>query len=245
MHPTSCFLTLTYDDVHLPFYGQLVKSDLQKFFKRLRKNVGPFRYVACGEYGERSRRPHFHVALFGLDFVADRIEYGTGIRGDTIFVSPLLTKTWGMGHLQQQIIGSLTFESAAYIARYITKRVSGVGASSLPLACNPDTGEFVMPEPEFLACSKGIGASWFDRFFKTDVFPHGRVITAQGSPAPIPSFYKRKLNAMDKHKLRATVEINVQSALAKKRFEDLPERRAARSSYAKSRTGAFARDLKA
>ena len=192
-----------------------------------------FRSVSQSRYG-----------LFGLDFSSDRIEYGKGIRGDVIYVSPVLTKTWGMGHLQQQIIGSLTFESAAYIARYITKRVSGVGASPLPLACDPDTGEFVIPNPEFLVCSKGIGSDWFDKFFKTDVFPHGRVITAQGSPAPIPSFYKRKLNAMDKHKLRATVEVNVQSALAKKRFEDLPERRAARSSYAKSRTGAFTRDLK-
>ena len=49
---------------------------------------------------------------------------------------------------------------------------------------------------------------------------------------------------MDRHKLRGIVEVNVQSALSKKRFEDLPERRAARSSYAESRTGAFARDLK-
>lgn len=58
MHERNCFLTLTYDDDHLPKYGQLVKSDLQKFFKRLRHHFN-FKYVACGEYGERRRRPHF------------------------------------------------------------------------------------------------------------------------------------------------------------------------------------------
>ena len=119
----------------MPRHGQLVKRDLQLFFKRLRKITGPFRYVACGEYGELRRRPHFHVALFGVDFAFDRVEYGTGIRGDKVYVSMALSKAWGkssfpLGHT----IGSLTFESAAYIARYITKRVTGVGASPLPLA---------------------------------------------------------------------------------------------------------------
>ncbi|AXH74217.1 MAG: replication initiator protein [Microviridae sp.] len=58
MHDRNCFLTLTYDNDHLPAHGQLVKSDLQKFFKRLRHHFN-FKYVACGEYGDRRRRPHF------------------------------------------------------------------------------------------------------------------------------------------------------------------------------------------
>ena len=68
----SCiFLTLTYDDDHLPPNGSLVKSDLQKFFKRLRKNSGKkMAYFACGEYGEQTARCHYHVILFGLDFLS-------------------------------------------------------------------------------------------------------------------------------------------------------------------------------
>lgn len=248
MHDRSCFLTLTYDDVNLPPHGQLVKRDLQLFFKRLRKQFGPFRYVACGEYGELKRRPHFHVALFGLDFSVDRIEYGTGIRGDAIFVSKSLSMVWGksifpLGHT----IGSLTFESCAYIGRYITKRVTGVGASSLPLACDPSSGELVMPNPEFLLCSKGIGKGWFRDYFFSDVFPHARVITDQGSPAPVPRYYKSLLRdigsdlALDMSYRTAK---HLDSDLDKRNFENLPERRSARSTYAKARTGVFKRDVK-
>lgn len=249
MHKASCFLTLTYDEEHLPPLGQLEKRDLQLFFKRLRKVVGPFRYVACGEYGELRRRPHFHVALFGHDFAHDRLVSGRGIRDEPLYQSATLGGVWTAG---LHAIGSLTFESAAYIARYITKRVSGVGASALPLGCSPDTGELVMPNPEFLVCSKGrkagqgIGGSWYDQFFASDVFPHGRVITAQGSPAPVPAYYKRRLR-----KSNLGLSLMLSQAIAKNKpvrafedSEDRPERRSARTVYAKARTGVFVRDVK-
>lgn len=248
MHDQNCFLTLTYDDAHLPAHGQLVKRDLQLFFKRLRKAVGSFRYVACGEYGELKRRPHFHAAIFGKDFSYDRIEYGEGIRGDKVYVSKTIADVWQkstfpMGHT----IGSLQFESAAYIARYITKRVTGVGASPLPLCCNPDTGELVMPNPEFLVCSKGIGKSWFREYFMSDVFPHGRVITAQGTPAPVPRYYKELLNEVGADlslRLGYLGYAHLNGTLANRVLEDRPERRSARAVYAKSRTGIFKRDVK-
>jgi hypothetical protein len=180
-------VTLTYDDAHLPFYGQLVKSDLQKFFKRLRKNTGSFKYVAAGEYGDHSRRPHFHVALFGLDFSADRVRFSASVNGDLSFRSKELQKSWSFGTAD---IGSLNFESAAYIARYIMKKIKGPNASPMPLFVDSDTGECVMPNPEFLVASNGIGKSWFRDYFMSDVFPHARVITAQGSPAPVPRYYK-------------------------------------------------------
>lgn len=248
MHDCNCFLTLTYDDLNLPRFGQLVKRDLQLFFKRLRKITGPFRYVACGEYGELKRRPHFHVALFGVDFSADRIDYGEGIRGDKIYVSPTLGLVWGksvfpMGHT----IGSLTFESAAYIARYITKRVSGPGASPLPLACDPSTGELVRPNPEFLLCSKGIGRTWFNEYFMQDVFPHARVITAQGTPAPVPRYYKERLKdigvdlALDMS-FRGLVNYNRE--MDRRIVEDSPQRRSARAVYSAAKNGIFKRDVK-
>lgn len=248
MHDCSCFLTLTYDDLNLPRFGQLVKRDLQLFFKRLRKVTGPFRYVACGEYGELRRRPHFHCALFGVDFRSDRIEYGEGIRGDKIYVSATLAAVWSKSVFPQgHTIGSLTFESAAYISRYITKRISGANASPLPLACDPDSGELVMPCPEFLLMSKGIGKSWFRDYFMTDVFPHARVITAQGSPAPVPRYYKELLKdlgadlALD---MSYRGSKNIDAVELPRRKENSPERRAARAVYAKARTGVFTRDVK-
>lgn len=63
----TCFITLTYDDEHLPENGSLVKSDLQKFWKRLRKDCNSkIRYYACGEYGDEKQRPHYHAIIFGL-----------------------------------------------------------------------------------------------------------------------------------------------------------------------------------
>lgn len=248
MHDRSCFLTLTYDEAHLPRFGQLYKRDLQLFFKRLRKFSGPFRYVACGEYGELNRRPHFHAAIFGLDFLSDRIEYGEGIRGDKIYVSPSLASVW-----QQSIfpfghtIGTLSFESAAYISRYITKRVTGVGASPLPLACDPDSGELVMPNSEFLLMSKGIGKSWFRDYFMQDVFPHGRVITAQGTPAPVPRYYKELLKDLGYDlalSMSHVTAANMDKQVDKVRRENSPERRAARTVYAGVRNNLFKRDVK-
>lgn len=69
-HDKQLFVTLTYSDDNLIYAGDhptLVKSDLQKFFKRLRWNIKPnkIKYYACGEYGGRTRRPHYHAILFG------------------------------------------------------------------------------------------------------------------------------------------------------------------------------------
>ena len=65
-HEFNTFLTLTYDDVHLPADQSLKTEHLTNFFKRLRYKVDyPIRYYAVGEYGEETERPHYHVALFG------------------------------------------------------------------------------------------------------------------------------------------------------------------------------------
>lgn len=248
MHDHNCFLTLTYDNDNLPLHGQLVKKDLQDFFKRLRHVTGPFRYVASGEYGELKRRPHFHVALFGVDFHEDRIDFGAGIRGDKTFVSPTVASVWQksvfpMGHT----IGSLTFESAAYIARYITKKVTGKNICPVPLWSDPDTGEMVLPNPEFLVCSRGIGKAWFRDYFMSDVFPHARVITAQGSPAPVPRYYKNLLKEVGADlamEMSYRASVNMDRDLDRRKVEDLPSRRSARAVYAKARTGLFKRDVK-
>lgn len=84
-HYGSKFVTLTYDDKNLTWnHGnpQLVKSDLQNFFKRLRKAGHAFRYYAVGEYGSRTYRPHYHVLLFGdvpreaIDFAWTKVVQG-------------------------------------------------------------------------------------------------------------------------------------------------------------------------
>lgn len=188
-------LNLTYDDAHLPEHGQLWKDDLQRFFKRLRKGGYKFRYVASGEYGETTRRPHFHIALFGVDFDFDRVLFGRAAGGDRTYISRTVDRFWSDKFGQpigNHLIGTLNFESAAYIARYIMKKIKGPNASPVPLHVSED-GEAIMPNPEFMLMSKGIGKSWFRDYFMSDVFPTGSVVTSQGSKAPVPRYYKNLL----------------------------------------------------
>lgn len=108
-HNECSFLTLTYDDDHLPAGGTLVPRDVQLFIKRLRKAVAPaaLRYFFVGEYGDRSWRPHYHAALFGVGVTA----------------SDLVHRAWGLGHV---MLGDLTPKSAQYIAGYCTKKMTAV-----------------------------------------------------------------------------------------------------------------------
>lgn len=103
VHKEASFLTLTYAQV--PPGGTLEPRDLTLFLKKLRKTLGPFRYFAVGEYGDQSWRPHYHLALFG---------HGTQ-HSNTIL------KTWGKGHTYT---GTLTLQSAQYVAGYVTKKMT-------------------------------------------------------------------------------------------------------------------------
>ena len=243
MHSVSCMLNLTYDDDHLPKYGQLVKSDLQRFFKRMRKAGYKFRYVASGEYGDVSRRPHFHIALFGVDFNNDRRLFGRAAGGDRTFVSDAVSRLWPFGN---HLIGTLNFESAAYIARYILKKIKGPNASPLPLHKDLESGEIVFPNPEFMCMSKGIGKSWFRDYFMSDVFPNAGVITQQGSRAPVPRYYKNLLKevgadlALDmqfRSSVRADMEVE------RNAFENLPHRKLARHTVNVARSGLSKRTI--
>jgi len=166
LHKHNSFITLTYREADLP-WGRLaptlVPRDLTLFWKRLRKEFGyGIRYYACGEYGERFGRPHYHSAVFGFDFPDKR---HTDTKNDFRYYSSAeLDRIWGHGNC---IIGDLTFESAAYVARYVTSKLTG-----------PSAVKYVQrgQEPEFsrMSLKPGIGAAWFDKY-STDVFPRGHM----------------------------------------------------------------------
>lgn len=248
MHKVSCMLNLTYDDEHLPKHGQLLKTDLQKFFKRMRKSGLKFRYVASGEYGDVSRRPHFHIALFGVDFHSDRLQFGFS-GGDRTYTSARVSKLWPFGH---HLIGALNFESAAYIARYILKKIKGPNASPMPLYSNPETGEIIFPNPEFMIMSKGrgrgqgIGGSWFNDYFMSDVFPHASVVTSNGKKAPVPRYYKTLLKELGSDlALDMQFRSSVRADMDRERtaFENQPVRKLARQQVAISRNSQSKRSI--
>ena len=125
LHKENCFITLTYNDEHLPEHGHLIYRDFQLFMKRLRKRTGVrVRFYMCGEYGENFGRPHFHACLFGYNF-PDLVRWKAG--KSTLYRSKLLESLWTDGYSS---VGEVSFESAAYVARYILKKVTGDDAEA-------------------------------------------------------------------------------------------------------------------
>lgn len=187
IHDHNSFITLTYDDEHLPAEGHLQPRDLQLFFKRLRKhaagdtttiNRNPgrnIRYFACGEYGEASNRPHYHALIFNGAFSDQRKI------GKDLFTSDTLSVVWPEG---QHTIGACTPASAAYIAQYGLKK-QGSG--------NHDRDGVWRPAP-FLRMSlkPAIGAEWLKQYH--DDLRHGYVVE-KGRKHPIPRYYRDKIKS--------------------------------------------------
>lgn len=122
LHDDNCFITLTYNDENLPEGGTLVKKHFVDFMKRLRSRFSgqKIMYYHCGEYGENFARPHHHACLFGVDF-RDKLKFKKNA-GNWIYTSELLDDIWQYGYCS---VADVTFESAAYVARYCTKKVTG------------------------------------------------------------------------------------------------------------------------
>lgn len=189
MHPHNCFITLTYNNEHLPYPPSLDVRDWQLFMKRLRKRFGKnIRFFHCGEYGEQFGRPHYHACLFNFDF-PDKTLFKE-VNGNRLYISKALSELWPYGF---STIGDVTFESAAYVARYIMKKVTGKKADEHYEKIDPRTGEIYIAKPEYVTMSRrsGIGASWYDRF-SSDVYPNDYVIVRGRKMRP-PRYYDNRL----------------------------------------------------
>lgn len=176
LYDDNCFITLTYDDDHLPKGGTLVKKHFQDFMKRFRKKFSDrvIRYYHCGEYGEDFSRPHYHACIFGFDF-SDKVLFNV-VNDNKIYTSDVLSSLWTDGFCT---IGALTFESAAYVARYCTKKITGAASVE----------HYQGRQPEYATMSRrpGIGRGWYDKF-KTDVFPSDYLIV-DGVKVKPPRYY--------------------------------------------------------
>jgi len=186
MHESSVFATLTYDDEHVPYGGVLHYRHFQLFMRSLRLRFPKCRFFMCGEYGDTTWRPHYHAALFGVSF-GDRYPWRKSGAGFQLYRSPLLDSLWGRGSAE---IGELSFESAAYIARYCMKKITGDRAVTHYERLVPDTGEVVSLPPEFMRCSlkPGIGARWFEAY-RAEVFAHMGCVV-DGQIKAVPRYYR-------------------------------------------------------
>lgn len=198
MHKDNCFVTLTYDQEHLPENNNLQKIDAQKFLRRLRKSLGKntlsgkVRFYMAGEYGEQYGRPHFHICLFGIDF-HDKQYLRKTPAGSKLYTSEKLQQLWTKGFSS---VGAMTFESAAYTARYIMKKMNGKNKEKHYTKINIETGEIYKQEPEYNNMSRkpGIGSTWIEKY-KDDVYPEGKVIV-RGKKSNSPRYYNDKYKTM-------------------------------------------------
>lgn len=193
MHDQNSFVTLTYNDEHLPEDHGLDVKHWQDFAKRLRKRSGPFRFLHCGEYGEKNLRPHYHACIFGHDFRADRTPLGNPT-GKPLYASPTLSELWPFGF---SAIGELTFDSAAYVASYCFSKTTGNRKEGQWQRLDTDTGECWEVKPTYATMSRrpGLGTSWFEKF-KGDLYPHDYAV-AKGQKFRPPRFYDELLAKSD------------------------------------------------
>ena len=154
--------------------------------KRLRKRFGNgIRFFHCGEYGEKYGRPHYHAILFGIDF-PDK-EPWQNRNGFILYRSKILEEIWTCGYSS---IGSVTFDSAAYVARYIMKKATGsLAVDKYFKGIDYETGEILLKKPEYTTMSRrpGIGKNWYDEF-KGDAYPSDSIHMRGVSMKP-PKFY--------------------------------------------------------
>jgi len=199
--------------------------------KRLRKQFGKgVRFYMCGEYGELLDRPHFHACLFGVDFAADR-KVWSNRNGYKLYRSPTLEVLWPFGH---STIAEMNFETAAYTARYVMKKMTGEAAEDHYTKVDPDTGEVYQITPEFnrMSLKPGIGGLFVDKYM-SDIYPHDYVVV-NGSKAKPPRYYDKRFDKIDPlafDNLKGDREIAAYEA----RLDNTPERLAVKETVAKAR----------
>lgn len=202
----NAFVTLTYrspwecdtqqrkEGLHVPLDGSLNKKHFQLFMKRLRKNTGKkIRYFHCGEYGDENLRPHYHAILF--NYFPDDAQLIRTHDGISLYSSNELETTWGYGFVT---IGEVTYESAAYTARYCLKKVTGPQAEEHYLRFD-EYGVCHWVEPEYCTMSRkpGIGRDWYE-MYNTDIYPSLEMpIPGKGNTYSIPRYYDGLLQNAD------------------------------------------------
>lgn len=177
MHASSCFVTLTYDDAHCP--PTLQYSDFQGFLRRFRYRLGSVRYFCAGEYGGLTGRPHFHALLFGWS-PSDLSPIGKDLG-----TSKVLQSLWDVGFSS---VGSVTYESARYVASYACK-----SRSRAARLVDCDTGECGprVPECAHMSLRPGLGATWYAKYWPEVHLARDAVVRPGGSALPAPRYYDK------------------------------------------------------
>lgn len=232
LYDFNSFITLTYSERHMPYDFSLKVEHFQKFMKRLRKarEGQKIRFFHCGEYGEKEFRPHYHAILFGVDF-PDRVTADLVNSPHPLYISEELTRLWPFGF---STIGDVTFESAAYCARYCVKKVTGEKAEAHYLAIDDQTGEVHTLKPEYTTMSRGgrtkagenlggIGSRWYEKF-KDDAYPSDFVVM-RGQKMRPPKYYDSRYEITHPRELELVKRQRIKDAARHKEDQTLERMR--------------------
>lgn len=201
---SSHFITLTYDTNHVPLTSNglltLRKKDLQNFFKRLRKNTGikGIKYYACGEYGTKTNRPHYHAIVFNCP---DPEDYA---------------KAWSLDGIQfgGVDIGTVTTDSVAYVLKYIDKD----SYREKRYRHSRDDRE-----KEFPIMSQGLGKGYVESssvraYHKSDL-SRNFVTNRSGYRVALPRYYRDKIyDEVELDAQRAIINVALQQKEEKERY---------------------------
>lgn len=191
------FVTLTYDTTHVPIskngFMTLDKTDVQKFFKRLRKIMwshgdplhDKVKYYIAGEYGTNTKRPHYHAIIFNCP------------------VAETYARAWTLGQIH---VGQVTGDSVAYTMKYIDKWT--------------DSRKHARDDrqPEFALQSKGLGANYISdavkKYHQADI--SRLYLTKEGGfRIAMPKYYRDRL--FDETQKKEQLKI-IQDAVAHHEF---------------------------
>lgn len=184
------FVTLTYNTDYVPItqkgFMTLKKRDLQLFFKRLRKiSAEALRYYACGEYGGKTNRPHYHIILFNAQVKDIEKSWGEArkvikVYGRKVFKVPVPATQFGgifYGDVQEASIG--------YCLKYMSK------PGKIPVHQNDDRS------PEFSLMSKRLGDNYLTKamstWHKKDLENRMHLVLKDGKKIAMPRYFKDKL----------------------------------------------------
>lgn len=190
----NTFLTLTYNDKNLPKGNTLIKNDVQQFMKNLRQKIkkmvgndkkDKIRFYACGEYGEITKRAHYHIILF--NYWPSDTKYLKKRPEGSLFKSELMDKIWNKGNCAH---AEVNFETAAYVARYVCKKITG------DISEEHYNGR--LPEFALMSRRPGIGKPWLEKF-NEDTWKSDSIVM-RGIEMKPPTYYSKLLELTDKSK---------------------------------------------
>lgn len=231
MHENNSFITLTYDEEHLPHRGQLQHKDFADFVKRARKKH-KFIYYMAGEYGSLNGRPHFHAGLFGHDW-NDKVLLKTTGSGNPIYTSATLSRLWPWGFAST---AEVTFESMAYIARYCMSKITGDMAEEHYKRYDY-LGEYQLNQ-EYNVFSNGLGKKWLEKY-TSDVYTYDYVIINGVETRP-PKYYDKLFEASNPERFEELKNERILQAQARY-LDNTDERLLVKEKVAKAKTNSLKR----